>query len=62
MIHISIGFRENQGDDEYYQLLPNNIDNINASPFNPNLPTYFKYHGFNDNGLNDWIKESKTGK
>nr|AWU67113.1 putative triacylglycerol lipase [Crangon crangon] len=52
--------RSNSGDDDYYQLLPDNMTNLVESNFNPFLQTHFMYHGFNDYGLNSWIRHAKT--
>ncbi|XP_064120583.1 pancreatic lipase-related protein 2-like isoform X2 [Macrobrachium nipponense] len=52
--------RSNPGDEEYYQLLPGNLTNLNESPLDPSLPLHMMYHGYKGNGEQPWIRMAKT--
>lgn len=53
--------RENSGDGDYYHLEHRNSDSLAGSPFSADKTTYFIVHGFQNDGLMDWITTAKTG-
>ncbi|CAL4072857.1 unnamed protein product, partial [Meganyctiphanes norvegica] len=52
--------RENSGDWAYYHLHHRDEASLHDSPFQADRPTYFIVHGFQSDGLLDWILEAKT--
>ncbi|CAL4126417.1 unnamed protein product [Meganyctiphanes norvegica] len=52
--------RSNFGDPDYYVLYPLNKTSLEESPFNPEWPTYFFFHGGHSNAETHWCRLSKT--
>ncbi|XP_045602586.2 pancreatic triacylglycerol lipase [Procambarus clarkii] len=59
-IRFLLWTRTNPDNNDYYRLLPRDFENLDQSPFNASLPTYFMYHGFSDFGECQWILNTKT--
>ncbi|CAL4069798.1 unnamed protein product [Meganyctiphanes norvegica] len=59
-IHYLLWTRSNAGNEDHHELHLGDLDDLEASPFQPSQQTYFLIHGFSSSADAEWVLKGKS--